>query len=281
MNPTELRAARSLTFWFTDLKSIALIACIAGVLSLPLPIWNAIQTIAAATAPTNDFWRLAEILALVLMTLFTVIIPVFYFALYHDEAILYFPKRFRLLALIAAFTFVVMVLTTLPAWIRSLTTYLAAFDWSIGAASVLVFVRDPRTIGYLSTLLGELSNIAYVLVLIAIFRRADESQETGVHVSRMLRVMTKMAVIAWGLVLLTALLGLLLTPYSFYTLRNDALQIGRRPPAFGDMLVRQIRTVIEQACLIAAPYIIYKSLRERVESPANAQSGPDLIVSGV
>jgi len=277
------RPATSVKHWFTDLRRIALITCVTGVLSLPMPIWNTAQTIAAVTEPKNYLWRLAGILALVVLTLFTVTLPAFYFALYRDEAILHFPKRLRLLALVAALTFAVIVVATLPAWVRSLVAYfagLSVLDWSTGATDVLVFVRDPRTIGHLYTLLGVLSNVAYVFVLIAIFRRADEPLENSVPVSRLLRIMTKVAVIAWGFALLAVVLGLLSTPYNFYALRNYALQIGRQPPAFGDMLVRQIRAVLLQACLFATPYIVYRSQRERSETPVDGRSGLKLTESG-
>ena len=135
----------------------------------------------------------------VLLTLFTAITPMFYFALYLDETVLHFPKRLRLLALVAASTFGVIVLTALSAWVRSLAAYFSAmktFDWSVGATSFLAFARDPRTISQLSTLLGELSNIACILMLIAIFRSADEPLD-NVPVSRLLRVMTNVAVIYW------------------------------------------------------------------------------------
>ena len=276
MNPTELRALRSPGFWFRDLRSIALIACVAGVLSLPVPMWNALQTIAVATQPKNGFWKAAGILAVVLMTLFTAIIPVFYFALYRDEAILYFPKRLRLLALIAAFTFAVIVLTTLPAWVKSLAAYfaaLSALDWRIGATNVLVFVRDPRTIGQLSTLLGEVSNIACILMLIAIFRCANEPIEADVPVSGLLRVMARVAVVAWRLVFVVMLVRLAALPYVLFRLRNYALQVGRTPPTFGDILA--IRESLLWPCLFAAPYIVYRSLRERADG-ANVQSGPEL-----
>jgi len=242
--------------------------------------WNAVQTIAAATAPTNDFWRLAGILVLVLTILFSAIIPLFYFALYRNEALLCFPKRLRLLALIAAFTFGVIVLTTLPAWVRSLAAYfavLSALDWRIGATNVLVFVRDPRTIGQLSTLLGEVSNIACILMLIAIFRCANEPIEADVPVSRLLRVMARVAVVAWRLVLVVILVRLAALPYVLFQLRNYAFQVGRTPPTFGDILA--IRASLLWACLFAAPYIVYRSLRERADN-ATVQSGPELIESG-
>jgi len=243
-------------------------------------MWNAVQTTIAATAPKNDLWRLAGILLLVLVILFSAIIPVFYFALYRNEALLYFPKRLRLLALIAAFAFAVIVLTTLPAYIRSLAAYFAVFapfDWSIGGASVLGFVRDPRTIGQLSTLLGEASNIACILMLIAIFRCGNEPLEVDVPVSKLLRVMTKVAVITWRVVLVIILVRLAALPYVLFQLRNYALQVGRTPPTFGDILA--IRESLLQACLFAAPYIVYKSLRERTEDATKTQSGPELAES--
>ena len=203
------------------------------------------QTVSAVTVTKNGFWTLAGILILVI--LYSAIIPIFYFALYRNEAPLYFLKRLRLLALIAAFTFAVIVLTTLPAWIRSLAAYLAvlaAFDWSIGANSVLAFVRDPRTIGQLSTLLGELSNIAGILMLIVIFRGADEPLEADVPVSRLLRVVTKVAVISWGLWVAFLVVRVIAMPFAFVQIRNYALQIGRTPPQLGEMMAEAIRTLL-------------------------------------
>jgi hypothetical protein len=151
----------------------------------------------------------------------------------------------------------------------------------MGATSVLIFARDPRAIGQISTLLAEFSNIAYILLLIAIFRQESDLLEIDVPISRQLNRMTKVAVIACGIVLAAVLLGLALTPYSLFTMRNLALQIGRRPPTFGDLLAERIRNVlVVQACLFAAPYLVYRSLRERAEDPIDVQSEPEVTESG-
>jgi hypothetical protein len=236
-----------------------------------------VQTVTAATATKNDFWKLAGILILVLLFLYSAIIPAFYFALFRNEAFLRFPKRLRLLALMAAFTFAVIVLTTLPAWIRTLAAYLAVLagvDWRIGASSVLAFLGDPRTIGLFSTLIGELSDIAGILVLTVIVRSADEPLEADVPVSRLLRVMTKMAVISWGLWVAFLVVRVIAMPFAFVQTRTYALQIGRTPPLLWEMMAEAIRTLLIQTCLFAAPYVVYKSLRERAESAIN---GPELI----
>jgi hypothetical protein len=277
VNPPT-RPGSSLTRWFTDLRSIALIACVTGVLSLPLPIWNALQTTIVTGSPSG-FWKFAGIPVVVSLTLFTAIMPVFYIALYLNETVLHFPKRLRLLALVAATTFGAIVLTALAAWVRSIAAYFSAmktFDWSTGATSVLAFARDPRTIGAVSTLLAELSNIACILMLIAIFRWADEPLY-NVPISRMLRVMTKVAVISWGLVVAFLVLRVIAMPYVFFQLRAYAFQIGRTPPRLWVMMAEAIRTLLIQACLFATPYIVYRSQRERIGSLVDLKTGPETI----
>jgi len=213
-----------------------------------------------------------------LVLLFIAIIPAFYFALYRSEGALPVPKRLRLLAIATAFAVGTIAIVGLPAWIKSFGLYWAAMttlDWRMGATSVLILARDPRTIVQISTLFAEFSNIAYILLLVAIFRQESDLLEIDVPISRQLNRVAKVAVIAWGIVLAAVLVGLALTPYSFFTLRNLALQIGRRPPTFGDLLVERIRNALVQACLFAAPYIIYRSLREHAETAMTRNPDPN------
>jgi hypothetical protein len=267
--------ARSLASWFFDLRKTALVACITSVLSLPIPLWNSIQPLLAieSTHPGMKWW-IISVSALAL--LFIAIIPAFYFALYRDGENLRVPKRLRLLALATACTSGAIAIVGLPAWIKSLGRYWAwmtTLDWKIGATNVLIFARDPRTLGQIGTLFAEFSNTAYVLLLVAIFRRESDPLEIDVPISRLLIRATKVAVIAWGIVSVGTLVGLALTPYSFITLRNLALQIGRMPPTFGVLLAERIQSVLAQACLFAAPYIVYRSISKGPEIPADAQSG--------
>lgn len=92
--------------------------------------------------------------------------------------------------------------------------------------------------------------------------------------------MTKVAVIAWGLVVAFLVVRLVAMPFVVLHLRSYALQIGRTLPSLWDMMAPEIRTVLVKACLFAAPYIVYRSQREGAEVPINAQSGPELIESG-
>jgi hypothetical protein len=213
--------------------------------------------------------------------LFTATLPAFYFALFRNVGTLRFPKRLRLLALTGALTSGVIVVAGFPDWIRPLGDYLAAsrFDWSVGASNILTFARDPRTIAQLSTLLGELSNIAYILMLIAVFRWAGDPGEADVPISRLLRVMTKVVVISWGVVVTFCLIRLIGMPFIFIQLRDVALKMGRKPPLLGNMMAEATRTLMSQACLLAVPYIIYRSQWDQVEPLIEAQSGPELLES--
>jgi len=87
------------TFWFTDIRKAALIACIALILSLPVPMWNATQTMfaLASTHPQRRGWIIPTT---VFIYLFTAIMPVIYFALYRNERNqvwgVIFPGRIRI-----------------------------------------------------------------------------------------------------------------------------------------------------------------------------------------
>jgi hypothetical protein len=282
MIPSEL-PAKSQTPWFANLKRSALVACIGAILGLILPFLNLIQT-TEAISTTNAVWRWTRIPVVVFVSLFTAILPIFYYALYREGRILRIPKRLRLLALLGAFTDSVIMVAALPQWIGPLSDYwqvIKTLDWKTGAASLTTLVRDPRTLTQLSTALGAFATVAYILLLIAIFcQQNDDLWDAGVPNSRLLDRATKVAVVAWGLVLVVVLIGLVITPYTFSTLRKYALQIGRTTPAFGDLFFRQLRTLLQQASLFAAPYIVYKSQREGTESPVDASSRPEPLENG-
>lgn len=274
MIPPKL-LVKSLALWFTDIRKVALITFIASALSLPIPVWNAMQTWVAieSTRPQIKWWMIPVVL---FTYLFAAILPAFYFSLFRNKGTLRFPKRLRLLALAGACTYTVIVLIALPEWGRSWGPYVTAMtmlDWRAGATNVLTFVRDPRTIGQLSTVLGEFSNLASIMLLIAVFRWAGDPLDTDVPTSKLLRLVTKVAVITWGLVVAFLLVRLASMPFIFFQLRESLVKIGRRPPLLGDMMAEAMRTLLSQACLLAVPYIVYRSQRKRVESPVDPQSG--------
>jgi hypothetical protein len=194
---------------------------------------------------------------IVLLCLFAAIVPVFYFALYCNEGTLHVPKRLRLLSLGAALTVGVMGALALPEWLRSVGPYWGAMkmlDWRIGATSILAAAREPRTISFFSTLVGEFSNLAYVVLLIALFRHGSDESYTDVPVSRLLSFVTKLAVITLGLFIVVEV-GLI--PYAYFQLRREALQLGQAPPGLDNS--EATRALFSAVLLFIAPYVVYKS----------------------
>ncbi len=268
----------SIKFWFTDLRGTALIACIATVLSLPIPVWNAIQSsIAIQSTYPRTKWLILSGSALIYV--FSAIMPVFLYTLYRNEGTLRFPRRLRLLALTAAVTFAAIVSTALPGWVRYLGSYWSAMiilDWRSGGSAVLTFLHDPRTIGQLSFMLVEFSNIAFILILIAIFRQGDHQLDSEVSISNPFRLITNVTVIAWGAVVAINVARLVAMPVIFSQLRDFAVKSGRKPPEFESMMTDVIQTFLSHACFFALPYVVYRSQLKKREIPL---PGKDLNLS--
>jgi hypothetical protein len=185
--------------------------------------------------------------------------PVYFFVLYRNQATLRIPHRLQRLARAAAFVFGIIVVEGLVEWIKSSGPYLQStgmLDWTIGAASVRAAQEDPRTVGQLSNFFGELSDLAVILVLIALHRHLEEESNTEVPLWEPLRVVTKTAVSIGALVLAFCVLRLVVTPYGYYVTREYALKIGRTPPPLSQMLTESIRALLTAACVFTAPYII-------------------------
>jgi hypothetical protein len=70
--------ARSGILWITDIRKIALVNCMLAVLCLLIPIWNATQGMLAIGQ------TLLAVPTIVLASLFSAIMPLFYFALYRN-----------------------------------------------------------------------------------------------------------------------------------------------------------------------------------------------------
>ncbi len=157
--------------------------------------------------------------------LFSTIMPVFYFALYRNEGTLRFPKHLRLLSLTTALVFGLFAAWNLSVWIGSIGSYwraISMLDWRSGGASILAVARDPRTLNQVASLLDECSNLAYILLLIAFFRHAD-NESTGAPVPGLLGFVTKAAVILYGIWVAFNLVRLAAIPFIQSYLRHLAL----------------------------------------------------------
>jgi hypothetical protein len=231
-----------------DIRKIAFVTFIASTLSLLAPSWNMAQTIVGIESRQHvGWWRPIPMAALAL--LFSAIMPVFYFALYRNRGTFRIPKLLRQLSLAAAIVLGLFVVAAVR--VEFLDPDFAARGGG----------TDPtiRTVSHIISLLGPISNATLALLLISFFLQPDHESAADDYRSRFLDQATKVAVICYGIVLAFLVIRALLTPYTYSTLKDFALQNGRTPPPFSALLEEAIRTLVIQTCLFMAPYVIFKS----------------------
>jgi hypothetical protein len=216
--------------WLTEVRKAALVACVATVLGVLIPTWSAARSIFAIESVRP--WSVPVI---VFMCCVTAIMPTFYFALYRNEGTLHFSKRLRSLSLMAAIAYGLLEAVQMAKWSGTSTTSLIADS------------------------LAVLSDLATIWLLIVFFRHASDESLGDVPVSRQLNLLTKIAVITWGLVVAGCVVRLPVMPFVYIQLRDAAINIGRKPPQLEAMISEAVRTLLVQACLFVAPYVVYRS----------------------
>lgn len=249
---------KALTFWLTDIRNAALIASVAAILGVLIPVWDGARSMLAIESIPH--WIVLPLIVLILC--FTAIMPVFYFALYRNEGLPNFSTSLRILSLTGAIVLGAITAAGFPQWIESLESYwadISVFDWSAGAATVSMAAHEPGTRTQVTSLLGEFSNLAYIMLLIAFFKHASKETDRDITNSRMLVIMTKIAVIAGGLVVAGCVIRLPFMPLVYSQIRDLAIQVGRTPPRLATLMVDAVRTLLVQACLFTAPYVVYRS----------------------
>jgi hypothetical protein len=227
----------SATSWPANIRRIALVTCIASALALLLPLWNDTWSIIGLRSTSaGPGWRFIP--GTVLAILFSAVMPVFYFALYRDQGKLHFTKHLRFISFGAA----IIVGFFVHAGLR--VEYLDDASWSL--------TRTSRA-------LSELANITYLFLLIAFCLQQSAESDHEDSGSRLLNGVAQIAVIMWGFWLAFLLIRVLLIPYTHSLLKDTALRNGATAPTFTALLEEAVRTLLNQASLFAAPYIIFKS----------------------
>ena len=89
-----------------NFRRVALVTCIVALSGVLVPAWNYF-----AMALRHPNWQI------ILLILFAPIMPLFYFALYRNQATLPFQKDLRILAFGAALALGILIGTGLPDWI--------------------------------------------------------------------------------------------------------------------------------------------------------------------
>jgi len=109
-----------------------------------------------------------------------------------------------------------------------------------------------------STVFGFLSSAAIIFMMIAVCRHVDEEPDASAPASKFFRVVTRVAVIAWGIWVAFNLCRLVLTPYWYATIPGVAFPVGRTPPPFRDAVAAAARMLLSQASLFIGPYVIWR-----------------------
>jgi hypothetical protein len=247
-----------------SVRKAALITFVASVLANGSQAWNLAQRLAATTSsnPVSKKWIIPLI---PLLCFYVAIMPLFYFALYRYEGTLRVPKRLQLLSFVAAFVFAMTVAAEVPDWIQSLGpfwTMLKAIDWRTGATSILIAAGDPSVIGLVFILVAVFSAVTYTLLLIALSRQTTDELSAYVPASRLVSRVTTVAFIAGGISVIIVVGRVILTPYGYFQIRDYVYRNGGTPPHLSDMMLSIIRTLLDQACILAAPYIVCRVLLE-------------------
>ncbi len=227
--------------WFTDIRKVALLACVTGALSLLWSVWSLIQAL-----PQMQPGVAAIALAPVLAAASTL---VFYFALHRNQGTLTFPRGLRRLSLTAAVAFGVIIAVDLPGVLEALDSY-----WRTGSQG------SEETLAMAVRLVGEASNFCYLLLLAAIYRAGQDEGSAGVDASGLLEVVSRVAVMLNGLLVVYSLLAAGAMPYFYWTNRVQIQRSGQDPEVIGNMLAGPLTKVVITACIFAAPYIVAISL---------------------
>lgn len=232
-----------------NIRKVALITFIGTVLGLLIPLWNSVQYFfRIASAYPVLKWSLGAAIVLFGVPI-TAIMPAFYFALYRNEEPLRLWKRFRPLSLAA-----VLVLA-----IVTIVEFRMVFGLG-GNSSVLPEARDGWNIGQITTLLGLVSNAAYILLLVSIFQHTTFESGSALSKSELLSFTTRVAVMYGAIVVASSLAQLLATPYTYFQVLDH---IARRRFDLADRMMQSAGALLEGVCRFVAPYIVYRSVVRR------------------
>ena len=244
--------------FFSNIRNAAILAFIGTVTALAIPLWNALQsTFETWSTPTLQPWRVPVV---VLLFLFSIVQPLFCYALYRNRGQLDISNELRSVSLIAAIGFGLIICAGLLQYVESFNSYRTAMS------TERILEGHGHTAGPFAgastlalNLLSDLSNLGYLALLIALSRKNDNRDDSGSPPSRLLRIVTKIAVVALGIGVALALIRIPGAVYAHFSLREQASQNGVTLPPLLPRILKFSQEALSQACLFAAPWVVYKS----------------------
>lgn len=256
--------------WLTDIRKTALVALVAAVFGAAYPLGIGLRSVRSALANGSwFFFRVRDIpwyffplfaLPLVLLILGVAVSLGFPVALYRSKLDLRISIRLRRLALLAAVASILDWLWHLFPWLQF---YWTQFPQHGALASVTVFTFE------------QLSAVAYILFLIAIFRHPNDSSVPDTRDDRFLRRFAKISAVFWSLVLFGILAAAIYFMIEYPHFRELARLNGREAflPSLASDLAGRARAFLVFALFWVPPFVIHRSLRAKrgvVELPSES-----------
>ncbi len=215
---------------FFDVRKIAAFACLTSALSFLWPAWTLIHQV--------NRLPLSALGVVTLGTLLGVLAPVFYGALWANRQPLRLDEGLRNLSQVAAIVFGILMLMDLPKLIAS-----------VGSGRM-------TTLGVAIQLAGEASNLALLLLLVALYL-VPAAEPSGVVDAGFLDGISRVYVMVCGLYLVYTLSTIGGIPYMHLANRGGLEESQIMLATF----TGPIRGSLSAACIFAAPYIVAMSLR--------------------
>jgi hypothetical protein len=241
--------------WQDSVRKVALIAFIASILAMLGPAWNLIRSVGRLDEG-GTAWLLFPIALLAFLP--RAILPVFFIALYRDHGALRIPKTLRLLSLAGA----VIGLLFVVAAIR-----VESLDPDFGARGGGVLDNGARTVSHTISLATAFSEAALFALLLMFFLQPPLiGPPSEVPLSRFLDQSTKIAVVCFKVVIAFCLLRVFLTLVMYSTLGDAASRFAATMLSPSLLLLGAIRTLVTQACVFIAPFVVLKSCRPSAQS---------------
>jgi hypothetical protein len=122
-------------------------------------------------------------------------------------------------------------------------------------------LADPGTAKLAYVFLSEFYNLGYLALLIALSRSGSDEEFNDAPISTLLKAVTNIAVVVLGIWVAFEMLRLAGTPYAYFEMRDFASRYGKAPPQFWPLMTKMSREFLCQACLLAAPYVVYMGQR--------------------
>jgi hypothetical protein len=223
-------------------KRAALLACVATALALAIPMWDSSLKILALEP---NIGKLGALVAILLGYSFASIVPLFYFAVYLNEGELLVSRNLRWTAIAAAAVIGVLGAAAIPGWIGSFQR-----------ETVLDSAARSWTPSDTSMVLGQISNVAGILLLAALSRLPGNAiSDRRVAGSKLLRLLTTIAIIAGGIVMVGCAIGIAATPWVYSYIHERYSNVDWTFPGFA---VDRIRAALSVLCTYAAPFVVWK-----------------------